>query len=233
MYHCREKSERRASCANALRAAVKSQLISDAPLGVFLSGGIDSSLVAAIAAKESVEPLKTFSIAFEDPDYDESCYARMVANEIGSRHFEQTLSEDSLLATVDRALDCLDEPIGDASILPTYLLSRLAAEHVKVALGGDGGDELWGGYPTYRAHRYAKLFAHVPGMARDRFIAPLINRLPVRHRYQSMEWKLKCFVLRGTITRDAGICVGCPIPTCRSCFNVLIANLRGRRDLRR
>jgi asparagine synthase (glutamine-hydrolysing) len=189
-----------ADLAGELRAelgdAVRSQLVSDVPLGVFLSGGIDSSIVAALAQRHSPEPLKTFSIAFDDPAFDESEFARVVAAHIGSRHFEKTLSEATLLKTLDRALDCLDEPIGDPSILPTFLLSQLAAEHVKVALGGDGADELWAGYPTYRAHRFAKLFARIPRTLRRRVVSPLVKRLSVRHRYQSLEWKLKRFVLR-------------------------------------
>lgn len=171
-------------------------MISDVPLGVFLSGGIDSSVVAALAQKHAGKKLHTFSIAFDDPDFDESRYAFIVAAHIGSSHVQRTLSEAMLLQTLDRALDCLDEPIGDPSIVPTFLLSELAAGEVKVALGGDGGDELWAGYPTYRALRYAQLFARVPPTVRRRIIAPLVGSLPTRHGYQSIEWKLKRFVLR-------------------------------------
>ena len=179
-----------------LRDAVRSQLVSDVPLGVFLSGGIDSSLVAALAAQLCDEPIKTFSIAFEEPSFDESRHSRAVAAHIRSDHAEQTLSEATLLDTLDRALDCLDEPIGDPSIVPTYLLSQLAATKVKVALGGDGADELWAGYPTYLAHRFAALYLRVPRIARQGVIEPLVRRFPVRHRYQSLDWKLKRFVLR-------------------------------------
>jgi asparagine synthase (glutamine-hydrolysing) len=179
-----------------LDEAVDAQMIADVPLGMFLSGGIDSSLVAALAQRHRREPLKTFSIAFDDPDFDESRYARLVASHIRSEHIERTLSEATLLATLDRALDCLDEPIGDSSIVPTYLLSELAAEHVKVALGGDGGDELWAGYPTYRALAHARVYVHVPATLRKRLLAPLVRSLPVRQGYQSLEWKLKRFALR-------------------------------------
>jgi asparagine synthase (glutamine-hydrolysing) len=140
--------------------------------------------------------LQTFSIGFDDRAFDESPFARLAAQHIGSDHHEQTLSESMLLETLDAALDCLDEPIADSSILPTYLLSRVAAQHVKVVLGGDGGDELWAGYPTYKAHRYAELYARLPRRVRRNIVAPLVSRLPVRSGYQSLEWKAKRFALR-------------------------------------
>src|SRR5439155_11075511 len=127
---------------------------------------------------------------------DESGYARMAAAQIGTRHVERTLRENDLLANLDAALDSLDEPMADPSIVPTYLLSKLAAEHVKVALGGDGGDELWGGYPTYAAHRYARGYRRLPRFVRAALVKPLVRCLPVRHGYQSFEWKAKRFALR-------------------------------------
>lgn len=179
-----------------LRESVRSQLVSDVPIGVFLSGGIDSSLVAALAQEESRTRLRTFSIAFEDPTFDESSYARLVARSIGSEHVEETLSEGILVETLPQALAALDEPMADPSIIPTYLLSRLASRHVKVALGGDGGDELWGGYPTYRAYQLASLYGRIPGAVRDSLIAPIVAGLPVDDRYQSFEWKAKRFIGR-------------------------------------
>jgi asparagine synthase (glutamine-hydrolysing) len=97
---------------------------------------------------------------------------------------------------LDVALDKLEEPMADPSILPTFLLSRLAARHVKVVVGGDGGDELWGGYPTYVAHRYAAVYGLIPRIVRDRALRPLIDQLPVDERYQSLEWKLRRFTGR-------------------------------------
>lgn len=180
---------------NKLEEAVTAQLMSDVPLGVFLSGGIDSSTVAALAQRHARQPLQTFSIAFDDPQFDESAYARAVADKIGSRHIEQTFSEQSLLELIDAALDSLDEPIGDSSILPTYALSRLAARHVKVVLGGDGGDELWAGYPTYKAHRYARFYRKTPRFMRAA-LGGAISLLRARDGYQSIEWKAKRFVHR-------------------------------------
>lgn len=177
-----------------LGRAVERQLMADVPLGVFLSGGIDSSCVAALAQQRASRRLKTFSIAFEDPTFDESEHARVMARAIGSEHVEQRLRADNLLGIVDEALGCLDEPLADPSYLPTFLLSRLASQHVKVVLGGDGGDELFGGYPTYRAHAFARLARWLPLGAPP--LRALIGGLRERDHYQSLEWKLKRFVLR-------------------------------------
>lgn len=181
---------------NKLDDAVERQLVADVPVGVFLSGGLDSSAVATAASQRRGGKLRTFSIAFDDPTFDESAHARLVAARIGADHVEETLREKDLLDVVGRALDHLDEPLADPSYLPTYLLSQLAAKHVKVVLGGDGGDELWGGYPTYRAHDHARLYARVPSLLRRRVLAPLVDRLPVDDRYQSLEWKVRRFTQR-------------------------------------
>ena len=179
-----------------LDAAVERQLVADVPVGIFLSGGLDSSAVATLARARTGPTTKVFSIAFDDPSFDESAYARRVARSIGAVHVEETLREQDLIDVVDVAFDRLDEPLADPSYLPTYLLSRLAAKHVKVVLGGDGGDELWGGYPTYRAHDHARHYGRLPAIVRDRVVAPLVARLPVDDRYQSLEWKLKRFTQR-------------------------------------
>jgi asparagine synthase (glutamine-hydrolysing) len=179
-----------------LGRAVESQLISDVPVGIFLSGGIDSSCVATLAATRAGKRMKAFSIGFEDATFDESKYARLVAERLDVEHVSETLREKNLLDVVDEALDSLDEPIADPSIVPTFVLSRLAARHVKVAIGGDGGDELWGGYPTYRAHGYAQLYSRVPAWVRSSVVARAVARLPLDHRYQSMEWKIRRFTQR-------------------------------------
>jgi asparagine synthase (glutamine-hydrolysing) len=179
-----------------LGRAVERQLVADVPIGVFLSGGIDSSSVAVLAQEHSTRRLETFSIVFDDPTFDESNYARLAAKYIGSSHVEERLSEANLLEVIDVALAKLDEPLADPSYLPTFLVSRLAASHVKVVLGGDGGDELFGGYPTYRAHRYARLYSLLPEALRSRALSAAVSRLPQQDSYQSVEWKLKRFVLR-------------------------------------
>lgn len=176
--------------------AVERQLLSDVPVGVFLSGGIDSSSVAAHARARVGARLKTFSIGFDDPAFDESAHARLVARHIGSDHVEEILAPQTLLEIVEPALGGLDEPFADPSFLPTWLLGRLAARHVKVALGGDGGDELWAGYPTYKAHLAAPLYGALPDVLRDHVVRPLVGRLPVRDGYQTWEWKAKRFTQR-------------------------------------
>jgi asparagine synthase (glutamine-hydrolysing) len=181
---------------NKMRVAVKRQLISDVPVGIFLSGGIDSSFVSALAVEESSSPLHTFSIGFEEKSFDESDVARKVSELLGTRHHEEILSEKKLISDLDKTLDCLDEPLGDASILPTYQVAALAKKNVKVCLGGDGGDELWAGYPFYGAHSYGDLYGRLPRIFRSGLFKPLINSLPVRDTYQSMEWKAKRFVNR-------------------------------------
>jgi asparagine synthase (glutamine-hydrolysing) len=179
-----------------LGAAVERQMMSDVPVGVFLSGGIDSSCVATLAQQFSGKPLRTFSIAFDDPTFDESSHAREVARRIGSVHVEERLSEARLIDVVDVALSRLDEPLADPSYLPTFLVSQLAASEVKVVLGGDGGDEVFGGYPTYRAHEYARLYRALPKTIRDLAMKALVSRMPERDSYQSLEWKMKRFVQR-------------------------------------
>jgi asparagine synthase (glutamine-hydrolysing) len=131
----------------ALSDAVQSRLVSDVPLGAFLSGGVDSTLVVDRMAALSSAPA-TFSIGFSDASYDESEKARSVARRVGTRHTDRVFSEESLVALLGSLPKIVDEPLADASILPTYLLSGLAREEVTVALSGDGGDELFGGYPT-------------------------------------------------------------------------------------
>ncbi len=176
--------------------AVKRQLVADVPVGVFLSGGIDSSVVAALAQAHSSKAIRTFSIAFEDAAFDESRHARTVADFLKTQHTEEVLSERVLLETIDTALSSLDEPLGDPSFIPTYLLSKLAAQHVKVVLGGDGGDELWAGYPTYRAHALARLYRKIPAFLRKALIEKAVAQLPSSDGYQSFEWKAKRFALR-------------------------------------
>jgi asparagine synthase (glutamine-hydrolysing) len=176
-----------------LRESVKRRLISDVPLGVFLSGGIDSSTIAALAQEEVPGKIKTFSIGFEDPSFDESAYALLASKYLGTEHHEQTMTPKDLINLVPSLADILDEPMADASILPTYLLSKFTREHVKVALGGDGGDELFAGYPTYLAHKCAKQYEFLLGK-----VHPIVgffgNLLPVSDHNISFDFKVKKFL---------------------------------------
>jgi len=135
-----------------LTAAVRRQLASDVPLGAFLSGGIDSSILVAAMTEVSPTPPLTFSIGFGDPTYSELPHARAVAAHCGTRHHEEILTPD-YLAVLPEVISQLDQPIADFSVFPTLLVARMARRRVTVALGGDGGDELFGGYDTYRADR--------------------------------------------------------------------------------
>jgi asparagine synthase (glutamine-hydrolysing) len=178
------------------RTAVARHRRSDVPIGVFLSGGVDSSSVAAALCE--VEPsrtVQTFSIGFEDPSFDESRHARAVALHLGTKHHERTFSVKTVYELLPEVATWLDEPFGDASILPTHLLSRFAREYVKVVLGGDGADELLAGYPTFKAERAATLFRRLPQPAQA-LAGAAVGRLPVNHRNFSLDFKLKQF-LRG------------------------------------
>ena len=187
-----------ADAVEALRAvldlSVRQHLVSDVPLGVFLSGGIDSSAVAALAARHLPGRLKTFSIGFEDPSFDETAYARSVARGLDADHHEEILGPRAALDLVARLPELLDEPLGDASLLPTFLLSRFTRRSVTVALSGDGGDELFAGYPTYQAHRLARALELVPRWVRQRLVRPVVERLPVSLDDLSFDFRLKRFL---------------------------------------
>jgi asparagine synthase (glutamine-hydrolysing) len=171
-----------------LRDSVRAHLVSDVPVGVLLSGGVDSAFLAALAAEETSEPLRTFSIGFEERSFDELDDARLVAQRYGTQHRELVLRPDAALLLPALA-DTFDEPFADSSALPTYLVSQLAAGDVKVALSGEGGDELFGGYYTYAADLLA---ARVGGLAR--LAAPLVERLPTSASRASFDYKAKRFV---------------------------------------
>lgn len=175
-----------------LSSAVQSRLVADVPLGIFLSGGLDSSAVAYYASKAH-NKVKTFSIGFKEASFDESKYARKVAKHLGTNHYEKILSVNDCLDIIPKIAESLDEPIADASIVPTYLLSKFTSEHVTVALGGDGGDELFCGYDTFLAHRLAGLYEKVPRMIR-RMIKVIILNLPTSFSNMSLDFKAKRFV---------------------------------------
>jgi asparagine synthase (glutamine-hydrolysing) len=179
-----------------LSDAVRLRLRSDVPLGVFLSGGIDSTAVTlAMAEHMPASQIRTFSIGFRDPSFDESSHARTVARHIGTHHDERILEPEMVLDLLPGILATIDEPLADGSLVPTYLLSAFAREHVKVVLGGDGGDELFLGYPTFLAHRPARLYRHVPGWLHRHVVRPLADRLPVSTANISLDYQVKRFLV--------------------------------------
>jgi len=174
--------------------AVKIRLISDVPLGIFLSGGIDSATIAYYAQRNSSQRIKTFSIGFTDKSFDESRYAKTVAKFLKTEHYEQILEAEDCLDLIPQIVDFLDEPLADASVVPTYLLSKFAKKKVTVALGGDGGDELFMGYPTFQAHKLAKIYQRIPLIIRKHLINQIINHLPTSFDNFSFDFKLKKFI---------------------------------------
>jgi asparagine synthase (glutamine-hydrolysing) len=178
-----------------VRAAVDLELVSDVPLGVFLSGGLDSSAVASAMVELQHGDVRTFSIGFDDPSFDESQHARTVAQYLGTQHNELILEPRHLWDVIPSIADFLDEPLADASIVPTHLLSRFTHERVTVALGGDGGDELFAGYPTLQAHRLASIYRRIPRLIRSRLIEPVVRSAPVSLNNMSLDFRAKRFIL--------------------------------------
>jgi asparagine synthase (glutamine-hydrolysing) len=168
---CLEELEQR------LFEATKIRLISDVPLGAFLSGGTDSSTVVAMMARASSTPVKTFSIGFKKDDFNEAHWARVVAQKFNTDHHEMILEPD-VVQTVAHLTSSLEEPFGDSSMLPTYYVSQMARQHVTVALSGDGGDEMFAGYDRYRIHDERRIFERIPGWARKFFRDQVFPRLP-------------------------------------------------------
>jgi asparagine synthase (glutamine-hydrolysing) len=180
---CLEELEQR------LLEATKIRLISDVPLGAFLSGGTDSSTIVALMARASSKPVKTFSIGFTKDDFNEARYARMVAEKFGTEHHEMILEPD-VVQTVEHLTSSLEEPFGDSSMLPTYYVSQMARQHVTVALSGDGGDEIFAGYDRYRIHADRKIFEHIPEWARKFYRERIFPHVPRGMRGRTLSYNL-------------------------------------------
>lgn len=175
-----------------LEKAVKRRLISDVPLGVFLSGGIDSSSVTAFADKHMLKgKLKTFSIGFQENSFDETKYGTIVADLFKTDHHQEMLSMEQARDILPEIMTRLDEPMGDSSILPTYLLCQTTKKHVTVALGGDGADELFAGYDPFRALQLADIYNKLVPRLMHWAIRMTASCLPVSHRNMSLDFKLK------------------------------------------
>ncbi|MDY6973594.1 MAG: asparagine synthase (glutamine-hydrolyzing) [Thermodesulfobacteriota bacterium] len=162
-----------------MNESVKRRLISDVPLGAFLSGGVDSSIIVGLMARNVDRPVETFSIGYEDlPLYDETRYAREVARFNGTDHHEFKVSYRDVLETFPTVLDNLDEPFADSSIIPTYIVSRETRQSVTVALSGDGADELFAGYRKYKGEYWSSYYLLLPEVIRSRVIGPALAILP-------------------------------------------------------
>jgi asparagine synthase (glutamine-hydrolysing) len=180
---CLEELERR------LLEATRVRLISDVPLGAFLSGGTDSSTVVALMARASSGPVKTFSIGFKNHDFNEAEYARSVARKFGTDHHEMILEPD-VVQTVQDLTSSLEEPFGDSSMLPTYYVSQMARRHVTVALSGDGGDEIFAGYNRYRIQADRRIFESVPQWARTFYRERIFPRVPRNARGRQFSYNV-------------------------------------------
>lgn len=177
-----------------IKASVQRRLVADVPLGVFLSGGIDSSAVTALMCElVGSSRVETFSVGFQDASFDESAHAKSVAQHLHTQHHSQTLDAQTMLDLLPGILGRLDEPLADNSLIPTYFLSKFARERVTVALGGDGGDELGLGYPTFYAHKVARWYARLPLFLRA-FIQRVVSNLPVSTSNISLDYQARQFV---------------------------------------
>ena len=193
-------NEAKAQLLSLFSESVKNQLVSDVPLGGFLSGGIDSSTVVALMKKHHQQTVKTFSIGFDDPNFDESKHALKVSQTFKTKHFNKNFKIKEVIDLLPKVIKKMDEPLADGSILPTYLLSQFTRQHVTVALSGDGGDELFAGYPTYLAHKVARLANFFPKSFHKTLLpffvqigklVPLMKHSP----NISNQFKLKRFIL--------------------------------------
>ncbi|HEX5030732.1 MAG TPA: asparagine synthase (glutamine-hydrolyzing) [Candidatus Eisenbacteria bacterium] len=174
----RTEEERLERLEHLFREAVRRRMISDVPLGAFLSGGIDSSAVVGMMAQLSDRPVKTYTIGFEEEGYSEIEDARMIARHFGTDHHEFQVRPEAIGILPDLVWH-FDEPFGDSSAIPTYYVSKMAVEHVKVALAGDGGDELFAGYTRYQDSLRVPPYHLIPASVRRRVLAPLADRMPL------------------------------------------------------
>ncbi|MBV9925953.1 MAG: asparagine synthase (glutamine-hydrolyzing) [Acidobacteria bacterium] len=176
-----------------LREAVRVRLMSEVPLGAFLSGGIDSSAVVALMAEESSGPVKTFSIGFEEQDFSELHHARRVAERVGAEHHEFIVRPDAL-EVLPTLVEHYGEPYADSSAIPTYYVSRETRKHVTVALNGDGGDECFAGYERYAAMRLSERYRKLPGVLREGVIRQALELLPISELKRTRARKVRRFL---------------------------------------
>jgi asparagine synthase (glutamine-hydrolysing) len=190
----KEPAQIKQNLRELLQDAIKIRLMSDVPLGAFLSGGVDSSIIVALMAQVMEEPVKTFSIGFEDSTYNELKYARMIADKFKTEHHEFIIKPDAV-ELADNLVKFLDEPFGDFSIFPTYLVSKIAREYVTVVLSGDGGDELFAGYDSYIADKIAKKYcSRLPKQFRNGLLTKFFDTIPPSSKKKGLVNRAKRFV---------------------------------------
>jgi asparagine synthase (glutamine-hydrolysing) len=203
-YDIRPRSENEIceELVSILQDAVKIRLMSEVPLGAFLSGGIDSSTIVALMSRVMDRPVKTFSIGFEDSTYNELKYARIIAQKFKTEHHEFTIKPDAVDLTQNLVRNYVDEPFGDFSLFPTYLVSKMAREYVTVTLSGDGGDELFAGYDHYIANRIGQIYQSIPGIFRKGLIEPILKRVPPTEKKKGLINRAKRFVEGAQLPAD-------------------------------
>lgn len=175
-----------------LKKSIESHMISDVPVGAFLSGGLDSSAIVALMSEIKKERFKTFSIDFREESYSESKYATAVARHFKTEHYQETVKPD-IRSALPEIIAHFDEPFADSSMIPLYFLSKLSARYVKVVMTGDGGDELFAGYETYVANMLAGFYRKIPAGIRSS-LRRIVENLPVSHKKVSLDFKAKRFV---------------------------------------
>ncbi len=183
-----------------LRESTKLRLISEVPLGAFLSGGVDSSMIVALMAQESSQPVKTFSIGFEDQDFSELKYAKIVAEHVGAEYNEFIVKPDAL-EVLPTLVEHYGEPYADSSAIPTYYVSKETRKHVTVALNGDGGDESFAGYERYAAMRLAEKYYEIPEFLRKNFVENAVELIPTSEIKRSRARDLKRFVKAASLPK--------------------------------
>jgi asparagine synthase (glutamine-hydrolysing) len=188
------KADQAQAFLDVLKRSVAQEMVSDVPVGVLLSGGIDSSTVAALMTEATDELVESFSVSFAERSFDESIFARRVATHLGTSHHELRVTASDLNEVLPMIITKVDEPFADPSIVPTYLISRFARERVKVVLGGDGGDEMIAGYSTLQAHCLAPIYRAVPSAVRQALVEPAVARLPASSRYPAFDFLFRRFI---------------------------------------
>jgi asparagine synthase (glutamine-hydrolysing) len=186
---------------SSLTESVRSQLVSDVPLGAFLSGGVDSSIIVALMQQQASQPVKTFTVGFAEPDYDETAYARRVATHLGTEHQELRVEPDKT-SILPELVRFFDEPFGDSSAVPTHYLAQQTRRHVTVALSGDGGDELFAGYDRYRAMCFAAAVDRMPQALRALLTSNAWKRLPASGAQKN--WRRRLQRLAAAVSTPSG-----------------------------